>query len=119
MAEPKGARHKGEKMRAVHNTPIPHEAEFPIPDDCVCDGGELCQPCQAVVDEDLAEQQREQEANDKYLEELGWEMEAEACAVCDGLGHSAGEYGELCLANGRAWFQPSDPRDLYDGEEGF
>jgi hypothetical protein len=50
---------------------------------------------------------------------LGWEMEAEACTVCDGLGHSAGEYGELCLANGRAWFQPSDPRDLYDGEEGF
>lgn len=41
------------------------------------------------------------------------------CAVCDGAGHTAGEYGELCLANGRAWFEPSDPRDIYDGEGCF
>ena len=98
-------------MRAVHNTPIPQEAEFPIPDNCVCDGGELCQPCQAVVDADLAQQKEEEEA---------WaNWEAEACSVCDALGHSAGEYGELCLANGRSWFEPSDPRDLYDGEDRF
>jgi hypothetical protein len=36
----------------------------------------------------------------------------EYCSVCDGAGHTAGEYGELCLANGRSWFEPSDPRDL-------
>jgi Zn-finger nucleic acid-binding protein len=41
------------------------------------------------------------------------------CAVCDGAGHSAGEFGELCLANGRSWFEPSDPRDLYDAEDRF
>jgi hypothetical protein len=41
------------------------------------------------------------------------------CTVCDGAGHTAGEYGELCLANGRAWFEPSDPRDIYDGEDYF
>lgn len=46
-------------MRAVHNTPIPDEAEFPIPDDCTCDGGELCEACLAVVAEDLEEQERE------------------------------------------------------------
>jgi hypothetical protein len=51
--------------------------------------------------------------------EAGTEAEAEACSVCDGLGHSAGEFGELCLANGRSWFEPSDPRDLYDGEDCF
>jgi serine/threonine protein phosphatase PrpC len=34
------------------------------------------------------------------------------CSVCDGVGHSGGEFGELCLANGRSWFEPSDPRDL-------
>ena len=33
------------------------------------------------------------------------------CSVCDG-GHDGGEFGELCPANGRSWFEPSDPRDL-------
>ena len=37
------------------------------------------------------------------------------CSVCDG-GHDGGEFGELCPANGRSWFEPSDPRD---GGEGF
>ena len=42
------------------------------------------------------------------------------CQQCDGLGHSAGEFGELCPAiNPRGWFEPSDPRDLYDGEDCF
>lgn len=35
------------------------------------------------------------------------------CQVCDGS-HDGGEFGELCLANGRQWFEPSDPRDLVD-----
>lgn len=50
-----------------------------------------------------------------------WEaMEAlvEYCLVCDGT-HNGGEFGELCPANGRHWFEPSDPRDLYDGEDRF
>ena len=34
------------------------------------------------------------------------------CSVCDGVGHSGGEFGELCPANGRSWFEPSDLRDL-------
>jgi len=42
--------------------------------------------------------------------------EAEAlityCKVCDGA-HDGGEFGELCPANGRSWFEPSDPRDLF------
>lgn len=100
-------------MRATHNTPIPQEAEFPIPHDCVCDGDELCQPCRAVVDADLAEQEAQQE----YWSAL--EDSVEHCAVCDAVGHKAGEYGELCLANGRSWFEPSDPRDLYDEEDRF
>lgn len=33
------------------------------------------------------------------------------CSVCDG-GHDGGEFGELCPANGRSWFEPSDPRDI-------
>jgi len=41
-------------------------------------------------------------------------MEEDYCTVCDGVGHSAGEFGELCPANGPGWFEPSDPRDLYD-----
>jgi hypothetical protein len=48
--------------------------------------------------------------------------EAEAlityCKVCDGA-HDGGEFGELCPANGRHWFEPSDPRDLYDAEDRF
>ena len=51
----------------------------------------------------------------------GW-LESEAgmvyCKVCDG-GHDGGEFGELCPANGRSWFEPSDPRDLYDAEDRF
>ncbi len=35
------------------------------------------------------------------------------CLVCDG-GHDGGEFGELCPSNGPGWFEPSDPRDLYD-----
>lgn len=46
-------------MRAIHNTPIPNEPEFPIPDDCVCDGDELCEACLRVIAEDLEEQERE------------------------------------------------------------
>jgi hypothetical protein len=46
-------------MRAIHNTPIPHEEEFPIPDDCVCETDELCEACLRVVAEDLQEQERE------------------------------------------------------------
>ena len=33
------------------------------------------------------------------------------CSVCDG-GHDGGEFGELCPATGRYWFEPSDPRDI-------
>ena len=47
------------KMRAVHNTPIPSELEFPIPDDCVCDGDELCEACQRVIADDLLQQEEE------------------------------------------------------------
>lgn len=46
-------------MRAVHNVPIPDDHEFPVPDDCACDGEELCAACQRVVDEDLLRQQEE------------------------------------------------------------
>lgn len=48
-------------MRAIHNTPIPDDSgEFPIPDDCTCDGSQtLCAPCQKVITDDLAEQDRE------------------------------------------------------------
>lgn len=53
-------------MRFVHNTPIPNESEFPIPDDCVCDADELCKACQRVIAEDAAEQEEEK----KYLEGL-------------------------------------------------
>lgn len=36
-------------MRPVHNTPIPaDEWEFPIPDNCTCDGGDLCPACLEV-----------------------------------------------------------------------
>jgi hypothetical protein len=36
-------------MRAIHNTPLPpDEREFPIPDDCACEGGALCDPCKQV-----------------------------------------------------------------------
>jgi hypothetical protein len=41
-------------------------------------------------------------------------MEVDYCEVCDGVGHSAGAFGELCPANGARWFEPSDPRDLDD-----
>jgi hypothetical protein len=47
-------------MRAIHNTPLPPEEwEFPIPDDCTCEGWhkELCAPCKRVEAE-LEEQQR-------------------------------------------------------------
>ena len=44
-------------------------------------------------------------------------MEVDYCAVCDGVGHSAGEFGELCPANGPGWLEPSDPRDLDDQYE--
>jgi hypothetical protein len=48
-------------MRAIHNTPIPDDSgEFPIPDDCECDGSlELCPPCQEVIRADQLEQERE------------------------------------------------------------
>lgn len=39
--------------------------------------------------------------------------DVEFCQVCDGA-HNGGEFGELCLANGRGWFEPSDPRELED-----
>ena len=62
-------------------------------------------------------------AKGKIMEEYDDWAEAEAlityCNVCDGVGHDGGEFGELCLANGRSWFEPSDPRDLYDGEDCF
>lgn len=50
-------------MRAIHNTPIPDDSgEFPIPDDCSCDGGAiLCAPCRKVIADDIAEQDRERE----------------------------------------------------------
>jgi hypothetical protein len=50
-------------MRAVHNTPIPDDStEFPIPDDCTCDGTPtLCDACEWVVSEDLEEQKRERD----------------------------------------------------------
>ena len=56
-------------MRATHNTPIPTEVEFPIPDDCVCDGDELCEACQRVIAEDLLEQEEERRA----IEEGKWQ----------------------------------------------
>ena len=48
-------------MRAIHNTPIPDDSgEFPIPDDCSCDGGAiLCAPCRKVIADDLARQREE------------------------------------------------------------
>lgn len=49
-------------MRAVHNTPIPDESDFPIPDDCSCDGSpDLCEACERVVAADIAEQELERE----------------------------------------------------------
>ena len=75
---------------------------------CVCPpdvniwGDDICAVCKEVRDD--------------YYES---EASIEHCAVCDAVGHTAGEYGELCLANGRSWFEPSDPRDLYDGEDRF
>lgn len=56
-------------MRAIHNTPIPDEQEFPIPDDCVCDGDELCEACQRVIADDLR-QQEEEEAGLSSIAEL-------------------------------------------------
>ena len=53
-------------MRAVHNTPIPDEKDFPVPDDCRCDGGELCEPCQQVI-------QADEEARLEELAHLPWE----------------------------------------------
>ena len=47
-------------MRAIHNTPIPNEEGFPIPDDCTCDGDELCEACTAVITEDLARLEEEE-----------------------------------------------------------
>jgi hypothetical protein len=51
----------------------------------------------------------------KALRDEAYEAEAQItyCKVCDG-GHDGGEFGELCPANGRGWFEPSDPRDLED-----
>lgn len=38
------------------------------------------------------------------------------CHVCDALGHSGGEFGELCLSIQPAgYFDPSHPRELEDG----
>ena len=48
------------KMRAVHNTPIPDDLDFPIPSDCVCDGDELCGACQRVIADDLARQDEDE-----------------------------------------------------------
>lgn len=58
--------------------------------------GDICEIC-----EELRNDYYESEANIRY------------CKVCDG-GHDGGEFGELCPANGRSWFEPSDPRDLGD-----
>jgi hypothetical protein len=41
-------------------------------------------------------------------------MDVDYCEVCDGVGHSAGAFGELCPSNGPGWLEPSDPRDLDD-----
>jgi hypothetical protein len=46
-------------MRAIHNTPIPEELDFPIPADCVCDGDELCEACHRVIADDLLQQEEE------------------------------------------------------------
>ncbi len=51
-----------------------------------------------------------------YYDEM--ESQIEYCTVCDGS-HYGGEFGELCPTNGRHWFEPSDPRDLYDAEDRF
>jgi hypothetical protein len=48
---------------------------------------------------------------DEEAREIFWDGNAATCSVCDG-GHDGGEFGELCPANGRSWFEPSDPRDL-------
>jgi hypothetical protein len=47
-------------MRAIHNTPIPEELDFPIPADCVCDADELCEACQRVIADDLLQQDEEE-----------------------------------------------------------
>lgn len=59
-------------------------------------GNDICAVCEEVRNDEAA-----QDALIKY------------CQVCDG-GHDGGEFGELCPANGPRWFEPSDPRDLYD-----
>jgi hypothetical protein len=74
---------------------------------CVCPpdvniwGDDICAVCK--------EERDDYEASEALIE---------YCTVCDG-GHYGGEFGELCLANGRHWFEPSDPRDIYDGEDCF
>lgn len=55
-------------MRAIHNTPIPDELEFPIPADCVCDSDELCDACHYVVLDDLARQEEEDAGLSSWLE---------------------------------------------------
>lgn len=53
-------------MRPVHNTPIPDDFEFPIPDDCSCDCTTKvwtpCPACQAVIDEDAKAQAEDKKA---------------------------------------------------------
>lgn len=82
------------------------EAPIPYPG-CTCApdvspwGDDICGVCSELRD---------------YYDEC--ESSIQYCTVCDGS-HDGGEFGELCPTNGPRWFEPSDPRDLYDGEEGF
>jgi hypothetical protein len=54
---------------------------------------------------------------DEEAREIFWDGNAATCSVCDG-GHDGGEFGELCPANGRSWFEPSDPRDIGEDFDG-
>lgn len=57
--------------------------------------------------------QREQRELELWLAGELVDDDGPCCQVCDALGHSAGEFGELCPAVApRGWFEPSDPRDL-------
>lgn len=68
--------------------------------------------------EELTQEQQEQQRLD-YEQMLIDEANTVYCRVCDAVGHDGGEFGELCLSYGRSWFEPSDPRDLYDEEDRF
>jgi hypothetical protein len=56
-------------MRAIHNTPLPTDQwEFPIPDDCQCDGKEQCEPCNKVEAELEKQWEEERQAEMRYGE---------------------------------------------------